>query len=98
MLSREDTAALGGDQGAAAVWEAFYDLSRIPRVSKHEEAILNHIKGLADAQGLQHRSDQAGNLVVLRPGSGAGQGAATVCVQAHVDMVCEKNDDVQVGT
>lgn len=95
-LSREDAGKLTGKPETVPVWQAFYDLTRIPRMSKHEAAVLQHIQGLADERDLTHKSDARGNLVVFRPGSGSGKHAATVIVQSHVDMVCEKNDDVQV--
>lgn len=97
-LSREETVALGSSEGASSVWAAFYDLAQIPRMSRHEAAVLRHITALADELGLAHRSDGygAGNLVVLRPGSGSqGAEAEPVIVQAHVDMVCERDDDSQ---
>ena len=95
-LSREDTCALGASAGAKALWGAFYDLSQIPRMSKHEAAVLSHITALAERHGLRHTRDAFGNVAVFRPGSGGGEGRAPVLVQAHVDMVCEKNDDKHV--
>ena len=93
-LTREDSIALG-TSGAADVWGAFYDMSQIPRMSKREAAVLDYIKQIADKHGLTHKCDAFGNLAVQRPGSAKGAKSAPVIVQAHVDMVCEKNDDVQ---
>lgn len=93
-LSRDDTIALG-TPGAADVWAAFYDLSQIPRMSKREAAVLDYIKRVADKHSLTHKCDAFGNVAAFRPGSGKGANSAPVIVQAHVDMVCEKNDDVQ---
>ena len=93
-LTREETASLGSTK-AALVWEAFYDLSQIARQSKYEHGILTSIQHIAERCALTHKSDSFGNLVAFRPGSGKGASSAPVIVQAHVDMVCEKNDDVQ---
>ena len=92
-LTRDETTALGGTSGASQLWGAFYDLSQIPRMSKHEGDVLEFLKGLAEKHHLQHRSDTAGNLAVFRPGTGNGQGVEPVIVQAHVDIVCEKESD-----
>lgn len=72
------------------LWQRFSELSRIPRPSHHERAVCEWIKGIAEARSLEWRQDEAGNLVVYRPGSGGGEGAPAVCIQGHVDMVTEK--------
>lgn len=95
-LTREQTSALGSSSGASLVWEAFYDLSQIPRMSKDERRALAFIQSLAEKHSLRYASDTAGNLAVFRPGTGTGQGCDPVIVQAHIDMVCEKNGEVDV--
>ena len=65
----------------------FSDLSEIPRPSKHEARVLTWLKGFADERSLEWRQDDTGNCVICRPGSGGGEGAATVVIQGHVDMV-----------
>mmetsp|Transcript_16227 Transcript_16227/g.35507 ORF Transcript_16227/g.35507 Transcript_16227/m.35507 type:complete len:576 (+) Transcript_16227:34-1761(+) len=75
----------------AALWQHFAELSSIPRASKQEAAVLEHLKSFADARGLSWKEDSVGNLVIRRPGSGGGERAEAVLLQGHVDMVCEKN-------
>ncbi|KAJ1457540.1 hypothetical protein M885DRAFT_615353 [Pelagophyceae sp. CCMP2097] len=75
------------------LWRRFAEIASIPRVSKHEEAVVAHIIGLAEARGLAWRRDAAGNLLVVAPGVGAGSAAAPVLIQGHVDMVTEKNSE-----
>lgn len=70
-----------------AVWRHFADFVRTPRPSKHEEKILAHLAQWAQARGLEHRSDAAGNLAVYVPGRGNRATAPTVCLQSHVDIV-----------
>ena len=65
-------------------------------MSKHEEKVLSFITGVAESRGLRYRSDKTGNLVVFKDGCGQGINAPTVILQGHVDMVCEKNNDVKV--
>ena len=75
------------------LWEHFEALTRIPHGSKNEAQILDSLKTFARQRNLEFREDAAGNLVILRPGSGGGEKAPPVVLQGHVDMVCEKNRD-----
>ena len=79
----------------AALWNNFAALSRIPRPSKQEEQVLAWLKEFADTRSLEWQQDEVGNIVVRRPGSGGGESAPVVVIQSHVDMVCEKNSDVE---
>lgn len=75
-----------------AVWRHFAELSRIPRCSKNEDAARRWILDLARDHELDAETDAAGNVIVGVPPS-AGQGEApSVILQAHLDMVCEKNE------
>ncbi|MBZ0273251.1 aminoacyl-histidine dipeptidase [bacterium] len=78
----------------APVWRIFEDLTRIPRPSKHEERVLAHLKAVAGKAGLAVTQDKTGNLIVRVPASPGCENAPAVVLQAHVDMVCEKNADV----
>jgi len=55
---------------------------------------MSWLVDFAQTRGLEHKQDSVGNLVIKRPGSGGGEGAQPVAIQGHVDMVCEKNNDV----
>lgn len=72
------------------LWRHFAELSRIPRPSGREQAALDYVKSLAEARNVGWRQDDYGNLVLFVDG-GAGP---TVAVQAHLDMVCEKDPEV----
>ncbi len=75
---------------ATALWQHFMAICQIPRVSKHEGAVIAHIRELADKIGLRHRVDRVGNLVVELPATkGCEQRPPTIC-QVHVDMVADK--------
>ena len=74
-----------------SVWQIFAELSRVPRGSGNETAVIDMLKAWADARGLKWRDDAVGNLLVEIPGSKGRERAAPVLVQGHVDMVCEKN-------
>lgn len=76
------------------VWSYFYDICQIPRESKHEEKITEWITNVAKELGLPCRQDSAGNVVISKPATSGYENAPAVILQGHVDMVCEKNNDV----
>ncbi|MCK5573952.1 MAG: aminoacyl-histidine dipeptidase, partial [Bacteroidetes bacterium] len=66
----------------------------IPRGSKEEEQIRKYVIGVAERSGLKYRTDDAGNVVVRKPGTKGHEKAAVTILQSHLDMVNEKNSDV----
>jgi len=77
------------------VWKHFDEIRKIPRCSKHEEKIREYILDFAKKHGLKTRTDKTGNVVVLKPASKGMEKRATVILQGHMDMVCEKNSDIK---
>ncbi len=77
-----------------ALWQRFDDILAIPRPSTREEAMRRYVIGLAERRSLRHRQDAVGNLVVEKPASPGRQGAPAVVLQAHLDMVTEKDAGV----
>jgi dipeptidase D len=77
----------------AAVWAHFATLCRIPRQSKAEGGLRDEIQRWALARGLSARVDSAGNLLLGKAASRGMEEAPGVVLQAHLDMVCEKNSD-----
>lgn len=75
------------------VWDHFLELTRIARPSKQEEQIRQHVLDWAGERGLPPAVDEAGNLVVRVPPTTGREGAPTVVLQAHLDMVCERDPD-----
>ena len=78
-----------------ALWRQFDRILQIPRGSGEEEEMRQYVIGLAEERGLEHSVDGAGNLVVRKPGANGGEGADTTILQSHLDMVNEKNADVE---
>lgn len=76
------------------VWKNFYDITQIPRPSKKEEKILAHLLEFAKNHNLDAKQDEAGNLLITKPATPGKENVATIILQSHVDMVCEKNSDV----
>ena len=82
------------DLEPTALWTYFDQILTIPRASKEEDRIRDWVLGIADRLGLEHQVDGTGNVVVRKPASPGREGAATTILQAHLDMVTEKNSDV----
>lgn len=68
----------------------FEKISRIPRRSGNEEAIRAFLLAWAEGRGFATKTDPAGNLLVTVPASPGREGAPTLVLQSHLDMVCEK--------
>ncbi len=75
------------------LWSHFEALSRIPRCSGNEKEAAEYILQVAKRIGLQAETDEYGNVVIIKPGKGCRDEAPEVILQAHIDMVCEKNKD-----
>ncbi|PKL85900.1 MAG: cytosol nonspecific dipeptidase [Ignavibacteriae bacterium HGW-Ignavibacteriae-1] len=77
------------------VWYYFEEITKYPRPSKQEEKIAAYIKGWAVDQGFELQEDKLGNFVVRKPATPGMENRKPVCIQGHIDMVCEKNADVE---
>ncbi|MCB0273653.1 MAG: aminoacyl-histidine dipeptidase [Calditrichaeota bacterium] len=77
------------------LWKHFYEMSQIPRCSKHEEKIRQYVIDFAERKGFKYRMDETLNVVVEKPATPGRENAPIVVLQGHLDMVCEKNKDVQ---
>lgn len=81
------------DLEPANVWAHFSTLCAIPRPSKGEARLRDHLLAWAEARHLQTTVDAAGNLIVRKPASAGRETAPGVVLQAHLDMVCQANAD-----
>ena len=77
----------------AAVWRYFGEIMQIPRPSKHEEKISAYLQKFGRDHGYETLSDELGNVLIRKPASKGYEQSQGVCLQAHTDMVCEKNGD-----
>ncbi len=77
------------------IWEIFEEICQVPRPSKKEEKILNYLIDFAKNHDLDYKQDRVGNLLITKPGQAGHEKKKTVVLQSHVDMVCEKNSDVE---
>jgi dipeptidase D len=74
-----------------AFWSHFKTLTTIARPSRHEEPIIDHVRTWATSHGYELQQDSGRNLVVRVPASPGREGAPTVVLQGHLDMVCERD-------
>lgn len=77
----------------ALVWKHFAEILRIPHPSSHEERIRRYVIDFARAKGLECREDAAHNVYVRKPASKGMENRKGVILQAHLDMVPQKNND-----
>ena len=79
------------DLKPARVWHYFSEIMQMPRPSKHEERISAYLVKWGKDHGLETLSDKLGNVLIRKPASKGYEKSPMVCLQAHMDMVCEKN-------
>lgn len=77
------------------VFEYFEDITRIPRGSGNEKAISDYLVNFAKEHSLEVIQDEALNVIIKKVGSKGYENAPTVILQGHMDMVCEKNKEVE---
>lgn len=77
------------------VWNWFSQLCSIPHPSKHEEAIAQYIVDWATKKGLNVVRDAVGNVIIKKPATSGYESRKGVIMQAHLDMVPQKNNDKQ---
>ncbi len=73
----------------------FNAISQIPRGSGNEKAVSDYIVNFAKERGLKYKQDDVWNVIVDKPASSGYENAPTLVIQAHTDMVNEKNKGVE---
>ena len=80
---------------AKKVFEIFAEICKVPRPSKHEEKISRWLQDFAATHGIECVADEALNVIMRVPATPGYEDHESVVLQAHMDMVCEKNGDVE---
>ena len=75
------------------LWDIFAKICSIPHPSYHEEKLAEHIMGWAKEKGLHAERDQVGNILIRKPATAGMENRKPVVLQAHLDMVPQKNND-----
>jgi dipeptidase D len=77
-----------------ALWKNFYNLTRIPRPSGKIEPVGSFLADFGKSLGLETIRDAAGNVLVRKPATPGMENRKGVVLQAHMDMVPQKNTGV----
>ncbi|QIZ77421.1 aminoacyl-histidine dipeptidase [Ferrimonas lipolytica] len=77
------------------LWSWFDTICSIPHPSKQEIALRDHIQNWANEQGLANQLDAVGNLIIRKPATTGMENRKGVVLQAHLDMVPQKNSDTE---
>ncbi len=80
---------------AAALWSYFLKICAIPHPSKHEQQLVNWIVNWAEEKNIACMQDKAGNLILRKPASHGYEDKTPVILQAHLDMVPQKNSGIE---
>ena len=75
------------------VWKHFYELTRIPRPSGHVEQVTEFLVNFGKSLNLESFVDEAGNVIIRKPATPGMENRKGVILQAHMDMVPQKNND-----
>lgn len=76
------------------LWKHFYSLTQIPRPSGKIEPIGTFLADFGKSLGLETLRDEAGNVLVRKPATPGMENRKPVVLQAHMDMVPQKNSGV----
>ena len=75
------------------VWKNFYLLTQVPRPSGHLKAIQTFLLDFAKKVEVEGFMDEAGNIIYRKSATAGMENRETVTLQAHMDMVPQKNND-----
>jgi dipeptidase D len=75
------------------VWNFFHEITQIPRPSKKEKKITEYVVRVANDNKLEVKVDKVGNVIIRKPATKGMENRKGVILQAHLDMVPQKNSD-----
>lgn len=76
------------------VWNIFDQITKVPRPSKKEEKIRQWLVDFAKQHNIECHLDATGNVLMRKPATPGYEDHQTIVMQGHIDMVCEKNSNV----
>lgn len=78
------------DLNPKLVWEIFDEITKVPRPTHHLDKMKAFLVDWAKRHNLDYDTDEVGNVVMRVPATPGHEGAPTVVLQGHQDMVAEK--------
>lgn len=76
------------------LWQNFYSLTQVPRPSGKKEPIGTFLENFGKSLGLETLRDEIGNVLVRKPATPGMENRKAVVLQAHMDMVPQKNSGI----
>lgn len=76
------------------VFKYFEEICHIPHGSGDMKRIADYCEAFAMARGLKYHRDGANNIIIYKSASKGYENADPIILQGHLDMVCQKNDDI----
>ena len=73
----------------------FNEICRIPHGSKNEKGLSDWLVAFAEGRGLSCIQDDLYNVVIYKPASSGYETHPGIIIQAHMDMVCEKEPGIE---
>ncbi len=77
------------------LWRNFYKLTQIPHPSGYMKPMSEFLMVFAKAHNLEAKTDKVGNILIKKSATAGMENRQTVVLQAHIDMVPQKNGDVE---
>ncbi|MGD0341958.1 MAG: beta-Ala-His dipeptidase, partial [Bacteroidales bacterium] len=77
----------------AQLWNYFHEITQIPHPSKMERKLAEYILRLAKEHKLEASLDKVGNVIIRKPATKGMEKRKGIILQAHLDMVPQKNSD-----
>ncbi len=82
------------DLKPSGLWKHFEQILKIPHCSENEKVLGDYIVSVAEQNNLKWKRDKAGNVVVAKDATPGYENSVGIIIQGHLDMVCEKNSDL----
>ena len=77
---------------SASVLNYFKEITAVHRESGHEQPMIEYLQKFAAKHNLECKTDKTGNVLIVKPASPGKEKVPALVLQAHMDMVCEKNE------
>lgn len=75
------------------VWKEFQGILNVPRPSKKEAKMVKYLEQWAKDHNIEYIKEECGNIIMTVPATKGMEDRQMIALQAHMDMVCEKNGD-----
>ena len=83
------------DLEPVVLWKHFLSMTQIPRPSKYEKKAITFLKEFGQSHQLETMIDKTGNVLIKKPATEGFEQKKTIALQSHIDMVPQKNSNIQ---